>query len=72
MIYGATFRKMMNLFPVLNTEYSGNKFSQLSRKELNSIAHELYLDGAWGDRGNYTHMNNKALANNCYRCIASI
>lgn len=73
MTYGRVFTKMRNLFPTLReADFSDNKFSGLKRTELNKIAHELHADGAWGDRGNYTHMTNIELANNCYNCINSL
>lgn len=72
MNYGRLFNKMMNLFPGLRVEFSSNRFSGLNRKELNKIAHELFIDGAWGERGNYTHMNNVELARNCYDCVSAI
>ena len=73
MIYGRVFTKMRNMFPTLrNVDFSNNRFSGLKRTELNTIAHELYADGAWGDRGNYTHMTNTQLAQNCYDCVRTI
>lgn len=73
MKYGVLFNKMRNFFPVLSEiDFSSNKFSGLTRKELNTIAHELYEDNAWGDRGNYTHMTNADLAMNCYDCVKEL
>lgn len=73
MNYGRLFNKMRNLFPVLNDmEFSSNRFSGLTRKELYAIIKELRADGAWGDRGNYTHMSNGELARACYDCVSSI
>lgn len=73
MNYGRLFNKMRNLFPVLNDmEFSSNRFSGLTRKELYAIIKELRTDGAWGDRGNYTHMSNGELAHACYDCVSSI
>lgn len=71
MVYGRLFKKLMKAYPKYN-DFSANRFSQLSHKELKDIAKTLYHDGYVERLPKYQNMRHDVLAASIYRTVADM
>ena len=71
MKYGKLFKKFMNKYPQFN-DFSANRFSELSHKELWNMAKTLYRDGHNENLKHYQNMSHDILAGNVWATVRDL